>query len=80
MQVRARTSVGYGNYSAPKEIDLPPETGVSQPVLPDSGGGGTVAVAAVFAILGWVILIATIVTVISALVWYKRHHSATKKL
>ena len=36
--------------------------------------------AVVFAILGWVILIAIIVAVISALIWYKRNRSTTKKL
>lgn len=77
MQVRARTSVGYGNFSTPKEVKLvlPTETSLSEP---GSGGGGTVAVAVVFAILGWIILIAIIVAVISVLIWYKRHHS--KKL
>ena len=78
--MRARTSVGYGNFSATKEIELPPETGVSEAVQPGNGGGGTVAVAAVFAVLGWIILIATIVAVISALIWYKRRHSTTKTL
>ena len=75
MQVRARTSVGYGNFSAPKEIELPPKAGVSQSVRPGSDGGGTVAVAAVFAILGWVILIVAIVAIISAVIWYKRRRS-----
>ena len=81
MQVRARTSVGYGNFSAPKVIELPvaPEIGV-QSDQSGSSGHGTVAVAAVFAILGWIAVIAIIVTSISVLVWYKRHHSATKKL
>ena len=78
--MRARTSVGYGNFSATKEIELPLETGVSDAVQPGSDGGGTVAVAAVFAVLGWIILIAIIVAVISALIWYKRHRSTTKKL
>jgi hypothetical protein len=78
MQVRARSSVGYGNFSAPKEIELPPETGVSQPVQSDSGGTVTIAVPAVFATIGWVTVIAIIVAIISGLVWYKRHHSATK--
>ena len=79
MQVRARTSIGYGNFSAPKVIELPPEIGV-QSGQSGSSGRGTVAVAAVFAILGWIAVIAIIVTSISVLVWYKRRHSVTKKL
>ena len=76
MQVRARTSIGYGNFSAPEiiELDVPTVLSVS-----DSGsGGGAVAVAVVFAILGWIILIATIVAVISVLIWYKRHRQTEK--
>ena len=78
IQVRARTSAGYGNFSTTKDIELPSETGNSEAVRP--GNGGTIAVAVVFAILGWVILIATIVAVISAGIWYKRHRHTVKKL
>lgn len=79
MQVRARTSVGYGNFSAPKEIELLPETGV-QSGQSGSSGGGTVAVTAGLAAFGWIIVIVIIVAFISVLVWYKCCHSATKKL
>lgn len=57
------------------ELDLPTVLSVSD----SGGGGGAVAVAVVFAILGWIILIATIVAVISALIWYKRRRQ-TKNL
>ena len=72
MQVRARTIVGYGNFSAPKTIELDQPTGGLSESGSSSGGGGTVAVAAVFAILGWIILIAIIVATITAFIWYNR--------
>lgn len=78
MQVRARTSIGYGNFSAPKVIDLELPTALL--VSDGDGGGGAIAVAVVFAILGWIILIAIVVAVICALIWYKRRHQQTKKL
>ena len=78
MQVHARTIVGYGNFSAPKTIELDQLTGGLSESDSGSGGSGTVAVAAVFAVLGWIILIAIIVVTISALIWYNRRRRTMK--
>ena len=72
MQVRARTIIGYGNFSAPKTIELDQSIGGFSEPESSSGRGGTVAVAAVFAVLGWIILIAIIVAIISILVWRRQ--------
>jgi hypothetical protein len=77
VQVRARTSIGYGNFSAPKIIELDLLTS-SLSESASGSGGGTVAVAVVFAILGWIILIAIVVATISILVWYRRRHQSLK--
>lgn len=73
IQVRARTSVGYGPYTSAKEVKL---TVVSDPELrASSDNSSTIAAASVLAVLGWVILIVVVVVIVILIrrrIWTKQ--------
>ena len=73
IQVRARTSVGYGPYSTAEEVMLS-IVSASNPSLENLKNGDTVAAtSAVLGVLGWIILVAIIVAISVSVIRHIRH-------
>ena len=76
--MRARTSVGYGNFTDAKEIKVPLPV-VDSKASPGTDSG-TIAVAVIFAILGWIALIIVVTSAIVFFVVRCRRQGHTGKL
>lgn len=76
MQVRARTSVGYGPYAAAEEVKLSAVPNIDE----TRNNAEAVATTTVFAILGWIVFLAIIVSVVIIVVWYTRRQKRKKLL